>query len=283
MSSHRLIVLIVLLTLCAPGAARTDVAPGFEEASADGQATVRVLWTPSPGWAEADEGRQPDGVTVALMQRFADWLEDRHDIDLALEFVREPDWSAMYARVRDGQGGVFGLGNVTITESRARELAFSPPYIHNVAVLISHRDRPEVATPDALREAFDGLEALAFRDTLHAERLEALRADHWPGMPIRSVESNDAILEGVGADAGFAFIDAYNYYRARAAGAALRHHRAFNDPGEAFGVIMPHGSDWAGVVAEFFADHEGLIDAPWYRELLEAHLGARVAEILISN
>ncbi len=270
----------LLLALAACSQARHDHGPTFAEARAAGEATVRVLYVPAEGWAYADDGEVPTGVTADLMRDFAGWVEREYDIALELTFVAEHDWQVFYGRVRDGHGGVFGLGNVTITDARRGELAFSPPYLENVAVLITPEDVATLDEAARAPEVLDGLDALAFRGTLHQQRLERLRSDYWPDMRINHADSNDAIIERVAAGGHFAYIDAYNYWRAREAGVPLRHHPAMDDPGERFGIIMPHDSDWAAALAAYFAADGGLVQRDDYRALLERHLGEAVAEML---
>ena len=272
--------LILLFALAACSQGGPDQGPTFAEARAAGEATVRVLYVPAEGWVYAEDGETPTGVTADLMRGFADWVEREHGIALELAFVAEHDWQVFYGRVRDARGGVFGLGNVTITAARRDELAFSPAYLENVAVLITPED---IATVDAAARApelLDGLDALAFRGTLHQQRLERLRSDYWPDMRIDHADSNDAIIERVAAGGHFAYIDAYNYWRAREARAPLRHHPAMDDPGERFGIIMPRDTDWAAPLAAYFEADGGLLQRDDYRALLERHLGEAVAAML---
>ncbi len=250
------------------------------EAREAGEATVTVLYVPAGGWAYLDEAGELTGVTVEIMRRFADHVADEHGIDLELDFVEEIDWSVFYGRVRDADGGVFGIGNVTITEARREELAFSPPYLENIAVLITHEDRPEVDGPEQAARQLADLRALAFEGTLHETRLKALRDQHWPELGIDRAGSNDEIIAAAADDTHFAYIDAYNYYGARDRGAPLKHHPAFDDTGEQFGVIMPLNNDWTQLVDEFFAHDDGLMQRGFYHELLAEHLGEAVADLL---
>ena len=261
----------------------TDQGDAWSKVQERGEGEIRVLYVPASGWAYQDEDGQLTGVTVELMRDFADWVENEHEVELAVEFVEEADWSVFYDRVRDGKDGVFGVGNVTITDDRREELAFSPPYIINVAVGISHEDVPELESESALADTFDGLSALAFRETLHEDRLQALREAHAPDMPLKRADSNDEIIERVAEGDYFAYIDAYNYWRAREAGKPLRHHPVLDDPGEAFGVIMPRDTDWLSVMEDYFEHGDGLLESPFYRGLLEEHLGKEVARLLLEQ
>ena len=250
------------------------------DAKTEGVASLSVLWVASSGWAEAGAGGHPQGFTIDLMREFAAWLESTQGLKVELQFEQEQDWRVFYERVRMGSGGVFGLGNVTITEPRRLELSFSPPYVRNVAVLITHVDRAEILQPEQMRQALAGLRAMAFAGTLHERRLQTLKDSVWPEMPMDFSGSNQAILDAVAADTHFAYIDGYNYLQARDRGAPLRRHPALDDAGESFGIIMPLDNDWQALLAEFFAGGGGLSMQSWYRDSLKRHLGAAIADLM---
>jgi ABC-type amino acid transport substrate-binding protein len=264
----------------AEDSAAADRGDSHAAAEQAGQARLTVLWVASEGWAQRDDAGRPVGVTVELMQRFADWVERERDIRIQLDFVQEENWTTFYQRVRSADGGVFGLGNVTITEARREELAFSPPYVNNVAVLISQAGDADLTAPEQIAKVFADQRALAFADTLHEQRLRALQELHWPDMPLDFSRSNDEILAAAAAGTHFAYIDGYNYFRAVDRGLAVRRHAAFDDPGEQFGIIMPLNNDWQPLLDDFFAAEDGLVGQPWYQALLAEWLGDGVARLL---
>jgi hypothetical protein len=257
-----------------------DSAVTWTHAERAGEATLRVLYVQADGFAYTADGDSVTGVTAEIMHAFAHWVSQRYDVAVTLQFVEEQDWRAFYGRIRDAHGGVFGLGNVTITDERRRELSFSPPYLTNVAVLITHDSISELNTLEDVRTTFSGLSALAFEGTLHEERLRFLR-DAWiPDAPVAMARSNSEIIERVAAGGYFAYVDAYNFWRAQEQGAPLRRHAVGDDPAEEFGIIMPLNNDWAPLLEEFFARDGGYRNAPAYRRILEAHLGASLTEAL---
>jgi hypothetical protein len=111
-------------------------------------------------------------------------------------------------------------------------------------------------------------------------RLRELRDEHVPATPLVMAASNAEIVERVAGGGYFAYIDAYNYWRARDEGVPLRRHAAADDPAEEFGVIMPLGSSWVALLAEFFSGDGGYRNTPQYRELLVRHLGEPLADAL---
>ena len=244
----RHIVLLCLSLLTVPGLAQ--------------QATI--YYAPSTGWAEPSE-HGPQGASIDLMTWFVEWLTESHGQTVSLDFVLEPDWRTFYATIRDSNGGVFGLGNVTITEAREKELAFSPGYAHNVALRIG----PQAVDWDDLTN----LRGASFAGTLHALRMAEFAT------PLDKVHSNAELLELVAAGSHFAVIDGYNAIQAQASGMPIVIDPDYADGGEQFGIIMPLDNPWQAQLTEFFDSH-GLPDNDRWRDILRHHLGEEIAELM---
>ncbi len=247
----------------------------------DAPTEFTYMYVPSSGFAYHDDDGELTGVTVELLRDFATFVERERGIEVEIDWVEEPEWATFYQMVRESSGAVFGIGNVTITEARRDELQFSPPYLNNVAVLVTHDNVPELSSMDEIGEAFQGLTGLPYPGTLHEERLLAIRDEHLPEMPTREVSSNDELVGLLASGDGyFGYIDVYNYWRARSAGHALRRHEVGDDASEQFGVIFPLDSEWGPDIEAFFHEGEGYTASERYRSLLEEHLGEELATLL---
>ncbi|CAN5706486.1 hypothetical protein BH23GEM9_BH23GEM9_17230 [soil metagenome] len=257
-----------------------DLGDSWAAAQAAGSASIRVLYVPAEGFAYRTNDGELTGVTVDIMREFARWVHAQHGVTISPLFVEEPDWQTFYGRVSDASGGVFGLGNVTITQDRRRELNFSPAYLTNVAVLITHDSVPALRHMEDAGRELAGLTPLAFRGTLHETRLRALRDEHMPSAELATAQSNREIIDRVAAGGHFAYIDAYNYWRALDDGVPLRRHDVADDPAEEFGIIMPLDNDWAPVLEAFFRHDGGYRETAQYRLLLEHHLGEPLTDAL---
>lgn len=276
---------LFLISGCSPNTGNTtqgyaDTGSTRAEARATGKATLTVLYVEADGFAYRNADGELDGLTVDIMRDFVSWFERYHATQVELNFVAEANWQTFYQRIVNAQGGVFGLGNVTITEARKAELQFSPAYLDNVAVLITNADTPELASWEEFPETFAGLQPLAFAGTLHEQRIQALRDEYQPNGDIRLVTSNPEILSLVADDGYYSYIDAYNYWRAVEQGVALKHHPIANEIGETFGIIMPHNNDWSVLLTAFFAAEGGYRNTERYQTLLTHHLGAELAATL---
>lgn len=263
------------------GAAEPAEGVPFAEAQEAGRAELTFFFVPSSGFAYRDEEGHLTGVTVELLRDFARWTARAHDLEVEVTWVEEEEWADFYGYVRDSRGAAFGIGNVTITEERWEELDFSPPYLSNVAVLATHEDVPELESLEEANDALGHLTALLYPGTLHEERLRDLTDRYAPEAAFDTVRSNDQLVSALSdGPTAFGYIDIYNYWRAREAGAPLRRHPVGDDSDEEFGIILPDGSDWTPVMEEYFRQRNGVVGTEEYRALLEEHLGGELAGLL---
>lgn len=250
----------------------------------DGGGVVELAFVPSEGFSYRDESGRYTGVTIELFRDFVQFVRVGHGLDLEYRLNPIERFSDFYHYVKEGDSGLFGVANVTITEARREELAFSPPYLSNIAVLITHGDVEEMDDKDLISARLADHTPLAFAGTLHEIRLRRIAEEYLQGREPEFAESNREIIEKVAERPGYvAYVDIYNYWRAAEEGSSLQRHRLFDESSEQFGVIMPFGSDWSDLMEEFFRSDGGYLQSQRYRELLENHLGDALAELLLAE
>ncbi len=256
----------------------------WNDVSQQGTGTITLAYIPSDGFSYTDEDGHLTGVTIELVRDFADYVHSEYDVDIHLHYKPLEQFSEFYHFVQTSRGGVFGVGNVTITDERRGELAFSPPYMTNIATLITHSNVPEISSFDEIESAFDGLNALAFEGTLHQARLQKILDQYIPEADMLFAHSNNEIIERTAAENRyFAYVDIYNYWRAAERGEPLQRHAEGDEASEQFGVIMPLESDWHELMEEFFLADGGYISSDRYRELMIEHLGEELAALLLNQ
>ena len=277
---HGILALVLLFTVfaCTNGSER-GIAEDDEE-----RLVIKALFVPSQGFAERVENGEPKGFTIELIRDFHQFVEKKYDRPVDLVFEEETDWRTFYNRIKNGHSNKIGMGNVTITEERKKELHFSPPYMNNVAALISHADAPALENIEELADVFDGRKALAFEGTLHEQRLRGLLENYFPEAAIEMAHTNDEIMERVGAaDEYFAYIDLYNFQRGIVRGLDLRHHPVADESEEQFGYILPLQSYWIDDINEWFNADEGIIHSKRYGDLMRQYLGEELAGLLLRD
>jgi len=259
----------------------TDTGISWEELSSAESGEIILYYVASDGFAYFDADDNLTGVTTEIFHDFVTWIESEYGYDIILHEKEIESWTDFYNTVKESQSGVFGMGNVTITSGRKEEIDFSPPYMTNIAVLITNDETPELTGITGIAGDFAHLDALVFEGTLHEERINYFRDEFYPELQIDFAHSNNEIIERVASDNEyFAYVDVYNYWRAREAGASLRRHGVADEPAEQFGYILPHNSDWTPIITRFFEEGDGYVNTARYREIMETHLGTELAQLL---
>lgn len=275
---------LIILTACSERPDDTVLNHTWEDVQQLGGGTITLFYVASEGFSYTDESGRLTGVTIELMRDFADFVNMEYDLNLTIHYEPIEQFRVFYDTVRDASGGVFGVANVTITEERKDELAFSPPYMTNIATLITHSDTGEIRSFNDIPDRFRGLAALAFEGTLHQDRLESIIENYLPEAEMEFAHSNNEIIERTSEENRyFAYVDIYNYWRASQAGAPLQRHAAGDEASEQFGVIMPLDSDWHTLMDRFFEADGGYVQSGRFKNLMETHLGSELAALLLEE
>lgn len=284
MKKLSILIISLLLTSCGRSSDDPVLNNTWEDVQQMGGGTVTLMYVPSDGFSYTDEDGRLTGVTIELVRDFIDFVNIQYDLGVTIHYEPIEQFTSFYETVRDTSGGVFGVANVTITEERKTELAFSPPYMTNIATLITHSDIPEISGFDEILQAFSNLKALAFEGTLHQDRLEKIVEQYLRETEMVFAHSNNEIIERTSsANSYFAYVDIYNYWRALNSGAPIQRHSAGDEASEQFGVIMPLNSDWHHLMDRFFYDEGGYLNTDRYRYLMETHLGEELANLLLDQ
>lgn len=253
----------------------------WEDVQSKGSGTVEILYVPSGGFAYKNEEGELTGTTIEIFKIFFNWVEENYELDIEVNYTDETEWQRFYQMVASAGDGVIGTGNVTITKERREEIQFSPPYLNNIAVLISHESRPELTSIEDIPDVFADRTGLMYPGTLHGERMQYIRDNHYPDMPVDTVRSNGEIMKKMSeGDYYFTYVDVYNFAVAQDDGIPLRHHPVADDDDEQFGFILPLDSDWGKPLREFFETGDGFLESDTYRGIVREHLGESMMEVL---
>ncbi len=248
-----------------------------------GKGTITFAYVETPGFVYKSDGKLT-GICVDIMGDFVSWVNKNKGVNLSSKFVGDgTSFSGMYDKVKISTGGVFGLGNVTITEARTKEVKFSPPFITNFAILITQSSVPTLAKIEDIGTTFSGLTAYTAKGTLNEKRILDLKKDYFPAMKVSYQTTSQQTLEKILADKNaFAYLDLAFYLDAFQSKKPVKRHPVGDKAAEQFGFIMPLNSDWGPVLDEFFASSGGYLNSAQYRAILQKHLGDTGVKLLQS-
>jgi len=255
--------------------AQTYTGDSWAQVKANGSGTISLAYVETPSFVYKDKSGKITGICVDIMTDFVKWVNDTKGVKLGSEFVGDgSNFRGMYDKVKGSAGGVIGLGNVTITDERKKEVKFSPPFITNFAILITNGGVPTLAKFEDLPTTFAGLTAYAAKGTTNEKRINELKQKYFTGMKITATTTSQETLEKVVGDPkGFAYLDLAFYLEATKMNKGIKRHPIGDKAAEQFGFIMPLSSDWSPLFADFFAANGGYLNSAEYRSILLKHLG----------
>lgn len=253
----------------------------WAQAKAKGQGEISLAYVETFGFAYKEDGKLT-GVCVDIMNDFVKFVNDKKGVKLTSKFVGEGEsFKGMYDKVKSSSGGVFGLGNVTITEERKKEVKFSPPFISNVAFLVSQNSVPTLAKLEDMPTTFADLTAYTAKGTLNEKRINEMKKKYFPGMNVVLTANSQETLDKLLSDSkGFAYLDLTFYLEATQQRKPLKRHSVGDVSSEKFGFIMPLNSDWLPLMDEFFKADGGYTNSAAYKGILRKHLGETGMKLL---
>ena len=254
---------------------------------ADAKNSKTANWTFTYSETPNFSSKQPDGsmqgIAVEVMKKFADFVQRTEGIKVTYEYkAKDPnDFKGFLDEVKTSKGGVFGLGNVTITEARKKEYNFSPAFIKNISLLCTHKDVPTLESLDKAAAAFANFKAIAVSGSTNEKAVIRLKEKYIPSATIQRVESNQEAVDAIMKDKkSFTNTDFTFYLNAQRQGLPIKRHQVGDESSEEFGIIMPKSNDWSPLMAKFLTAE--FLKSPDYKKILYANLGASGMKLLES-
>jgi ABC-type amino acid transport substrate-binding protein len=256
----------------------------WAQVKASGKGTISFAYVETPSFVYKEADGRYTGICVDILNDFVKWVNANKGVKLESKFVGDgSSFKGMYEKTKASVGGVFGLGNITITEERKKEVRFSPPFITNFAILVTQNNVATLSKLEDLPTTFGKLTAYTAKGTINEKRALDLKKKYFPGMKMSLVNTSQETLEKVISDPnGFAYIDLAFYLEAVQLKKSIKRHPVADQAAEQFGFIMPLNSDWLPVMDEFFKANGGYLNTAEYRSILLKHLGETGVKLLQS-
>lgn len=243
----------------------------------NGEGKIVFYWYPN-NVSISDSKDIIDGIEHDLAFAFVEFINERYDVKLEIDWIETSSFQQVMDTIREGSGGIFGASSISITPTRQLYLNFTPPYLADVAVLVSSANVPIARTGEEFKEIFGDLTAITIPNTTLNEAILDLAQKQGLDFKIRNVQNSGQIIEQVEkADNTFGYIDLPNFLVAIDQNQGIR--RQFFHPIKlkGLGMIYPKNSDWKKPVEEYFTSTQFQLDK---NEIIVKYLGADVSGII---
>ncbi len=219
-----------------------------------------------------------DGVEHDLAQAFIDYLNEKYGVSIDMRWIETNSFGEVLQTITNGNGGTFGSSSISITDERMQLFNFTPPYLADVAVLISNSNLPIALTEEELMKTLDGKTAISIENTTLVSSLNKLKRDLKIDFQIDYVRNSGNVIERIsGQPNTFGYIDIANFLVAIESNTTVRRQFYFPVKLEGLAMIFPKGSDWSQPVQDYFSSEQFELDK---HRIIEKYLGANATDII---
>lgn len=273
----------MMMLACTQAWSQGYVGDSWAQVKQVGQGTISFAYVETPSFVYKSNGKLT-GICVDIMNDFVEWVNKTKGVKLQSKFVGDgSSFRGMYDKVKASTGGVFGLGNITMTDERKKEVKFSPPIITNFAILITQNNVPTLSKMEDISTTFANLTAYTAKGTLNEKRILEVKKQYFPNMKVVTTATSPEAYQKVFSDPNsFTYLDLAFYLEAVQERKSVKRHPVGDRAAEQFGFIMPSNSDWYPLMEEFFNANGGYTNTTAYKKILQAHLGDTGVKLLQS-
>jgi signal transduction histidine kinase len=200
------------------------------------------------------------GIEPEIMEGFKKYLHDTYGVRLQITWKEGTSFGDIYALIKNKkEEGTFAISAFSITPERQREVAFSPPYMSDISVMIASKNIPIVGNAEEFDSVFSNLTAVTIQGTTYEQDLLKLKEGGNLPFTISYIPSSQNILRTIEKmDNAFGFIDlpVYMMIFNENPSVNVKRQNLFPVKRQGYAFIFPTGSDWASPLAGYFSDEQ---------------------------
>lgn len=148
-----------------------------------GSGTLTVMYYEQPGLID-EEGGKVKGACVDILTDFVAFVQKKYDKKITVSYAGKEPVFTDFLKIAQETKDILGVTNVTITEDRKKILKFTPPFLSNPVVLLTHKDAPNVVSLSEIGTKLDGYSAEIIGGSTHAKHISKIKKEYMPSLSI---------------------------------------------------------------------------------------------------
>jgi hypothetical protein len=255
-------------------------ADSWEETKRNKKGTITALWYDIEPFIYRDGKGGIMGVEYELMEGLKGFVKKQYGVDLSINWVDAGSFENIYPQVKTStQKGLFGLSFYSITDERKKEVKFSPPYMPDMNIVVTHNNDPVYASDIDFIEDLRKQRGFTMRQTTMEEDLVKLKKLYYPALPISNKEDDYEVLKEIAKNPhSFGYVPVSIYVVALQRGIKIKRQTVLATKREGFAAIYTKSSDWDEPVQAYFNSPECRL---LVSGLIKKYLGEEVADIIL--
>ncbi len=227
----------------------------------------------------------PGGLEIDIINDYLLWLKVNKKQNIAVKYNPFTDFNEFYSKTKSSNKNTIGLGSVSITQERQKEVDFTVGYIKNVAFCITNGNAADIKTKaqGEIVKTLNIMSAITISNTSLEKHCIELKKTFLPELKIKYLATSTDILNELAKNVlSFGYVDAVDFWFYLKANPSkfLKMQRVLNQSKDVLGFVLPKGSIHKTQFNEFFTAYK---TGKNYRNLLEKYLGSYMTQNLAVN
>ncbi|MCU0384123.1 MAG: ABC transporter substrate-binding protein [Cyclobacteriaceae bacterium] len=242
--------------------------------------TLTVIYYEQPGLIYKDEASgKMKGVCADILEDFTKFVKDKYGKTLTVNYAAKEQIFPNFLSTTQNTPNIMGITNVTITDERKKILKFTPSFMSNPVVMLTHKDAPTISSLTEIATTLNGYSAKVISGSTHVKVIEKIKKENVPALKVSYANSGGEILKELSsAPKFFTVLDFTEYIDATRKQLPVKRQNVNFGAAEELGFIMGKQTDWDLPWNEFLtADYRKSVR---YRKIIVDNLGANFLGIL---
>jgi len=232
--------------------------------------------------AETEQNR---GFELDIINEYVLWLKVTKKQNVAVKYRSFTNYNLFYSATKSAPKNTIGLGAVTISAEKAKEVDFTIGYLKHVAFCITNGNAPDIKTktPAEIIKALGSMTALTVTNTNLSKYVQEIKKNYIADLKIKCESSETLVLDEISKNVlNFGYIDAIEFWFYLKANPSkfLKMQKILSQSKEEFGFILPKGSPNKVLFNEFFTTFKASRN---YRSILEKYIGSYMTQNMAVN
>lgn len=256
-----------------PLTAQTLVGDTWKESLKNKHGEIAVAFFEAPSYVKLKNNNEISGICIDIFRDFVEYVKRKKGVDLIIKFAFDRNnFTQMYLSVKNGESGVFGIGNIAIKPERRKEVQFTNPFLVSFNILVTNALIPTLPSKSELKN-WQGFEAYCMPGTYPEELLKKMKKEYVSDLNIVRISKFDEISLKVDVKKKtVAYMELGQYVSALGKNLSIKRH-SVADISAGLGFILPLNSDWSPIFNEFLQADGGYHRTERFKQILTTHLG----------
>jgi hypothetical protein len=251
----------------------------WAKTKASGSGILAVLYNQTPGLITRENDGSVKGVCVDILMDFQKFVQSKYNKKVSINYVGEESDFPKFLSAIQGTDNLLGVTNTSITDERKKVMKFTPAFMNNQVILLTHQSVPTLKNLNEMSVAFKGFKAQVITGSTHAHQMEKIKKEYFPDLQIENVATGDAIIKNLSANKQlFSIIDFTEFIAVVKNRIPVKKHEVEIGTPETLGFIMSKQTDWDILWNEFLTPEYR--KSVRYKEIIANNLGSSFLRIV---